>query len=101
MPDYKDKVYKIFACLKGLDGYRKNVLSNYNMKEALPEETKEDFEYSVDHVEWFDQRELGLEDPAKGKFEDTAAVKREEASLAQMLKDYKGLLDRKKDILTY
>jgi hypothetical protein len=40
--------------LKGLDGYRKNVLTNYNMKEALPEETKEEFDYKVDHVEWFD-----------------------------------------------
>jgi len=42
-----------------------------------------------------------LEDPAKGRFEDTAAIKREETSLSQILKDYKGLLDRKKDILTY
>lgn len=74
---------------------------NFNMQEALPEETKEDYQYKVGHVEWYDERELSLEDPSKGHFEDQPTVKREETALSTLLKDYKSLLDRKKDILTY
>ena len=33
---------------------------NFNMQEAIPEETKDDFEYKVDSVEWFDEKELSL-----------------------------------------
>ena len=98
---YQKKVYELFQGLKALDGYRKSVPMNYNMQEALPEETKDDFKYNVSHVEWYDQRELDKEDPGKGLFDETAATKKEEAQLAVLLKDFKSLLDRKKDILTY
>ena len=56
MPGYESKVYKIFPKLKALDGNRKNVPMNYNMREALPEE--EDIEDGLGNarheVEWFD-----------------------------------------------
>ena len=74
---------------------------NYNMIEALPEETKEDFSYKTDHIEWYNERELSKTEPGLGLFDDSGAVKKEEATLANLLKDCKALLDRKKDILTY
>lgn len=74
---------------------------NYNMQQALIEETKDEGKYNVAHIEWYDSRELDKDDPSKGLFENTAASKREEGQLESLLKDYKALLDRKKDILTY
>jgi hypothetical protein len=74
---------------------------NFNMQEALVEEVKDEGKYNVAHIEWYDRRELDKDDPSKGLFENTAASKREETQLESLLKDYKALLDRKKDILTY
>ena len=49
MPGYEGKIYKIFPKLKALDGNRKNVPMNYNMKEAVPEEEDiDDSEYNAD-----------------------------------------------------
>ena len=42
MPGYEAKIYKIFSKLKALDGNRKNVPMNYNMKEAVPNEEEID-----------------------------------------------------------
>jgi len=98
---YQKKIYETFQGLKALDGYRKSVTMNYNMQEALPEETKEDFSYNTDHKEWYDQKELNKSDPAKGLFEDSQANKREQGQLESLLKDFKSLLDKKTNILTY
>ena len=55
MPGYQDKVYKAFPKLRALDGNRKNVPMNYNMREALPEEEDtDDVTYVANTTEWYD-----------------------------------------------
>ena len=55
MTGYEAKIYKIFQKLKALDGNRKSVPMNYNMKEALPpEEEIDDDAYDAGRIEWFD-----------------------------------------------
>ena len=69
-PGYEIKVYKIFSKLKALDGNRKNVPMNYNMKEALPaEDDIDDAEYDAGQTEWFDKQELEERNPEKHRFE--------------------------------
>ena len=47
MAGYDEKIYKIFTGLLALDGYRKSVKMDCNMKEALPEEPALKFEYDT------------------------------------------------------
>ena len=93
----------MFTGLTGLDGYRKNVKMECNMKDALPEEEKVEADYDTSNIEWYDQTgtELTKVNPAAERFQDGHEVKREENTLSLLLKDYKKLLDSKKNILTY
>ena len=101
MPGYEAKVFKIFPKLRALDGNRKNVPMNYNMREAVPEEEDTDVQYNADQVEWFDQAAFEEVHPEKNRFEDSTVLKREEAQFKGMMKDIRELLDKKTNILTY
>jgi len=76
---YQTQCYKMYPKLKALDGYRKAAGELVNMKDALPMIQDDKISYSVEHAEWFDQQALSVDNPAKGKFEDNADVRREEA----------------------
>ena len=72
MPGYEAKIYKIFSKLRALDGNRKNVPMNYNMKEAVPnEEEVDDLDYDAGQTEWFDKTELEERNPEKHRFEES------------------------------
>ena len=74
-----------------------------NMRDAIPEEERVNVDYDTSHLEWFDAdcKELTKIDPTEDRFNDSAALKREESTLKNLLKDCKNLLDKKKNILTY
>ena len=93
----------MFTGLTSLDGYRKTVKMACNMRDAIPEEEKIDTDYDTSHIEWYDKNcdEFTKVDPAADRFKDSVELKREESSLASILKDCKSLLDKKKNILTY
>ena len=102
MPGYEGKVFKIFPKLRALDGNRKNVAMNYNMREAVPEEENiDDVEYNANQTEFYDAAELEEANPEKYRFEDSTVLKREETQFHGMLNDMKALLAKKTNILTY
>jgi len=81
----------MFPKLRALDGYRK-VSECINLKDALPAEASENFSYEVDNIEWFDMKAIENPNPAKGLFEDTIDVRREESQLTAILNDCKQSL---------
>ena len=102
MPGYEAKVYKIFSKLRALDGNRKNVPMNYNMKEAVPnDEEVDDGGYDAGETEWFDKAELEEHKPERHRFEESAALKREEKQFEGAINDIKALLNKKTNILQY
>ena len=52
---YTSKIYKMFPKLRALDGNRKNVEGDINLKECIPDHMQENIEYEVDHVEFHNQ----------------------------------------------
>ena len=102
MAGYEAKIYKIFQKLKALDGNRKNVPMNYNLKEALPpEEEIDDDAYDAGQTEWFDRAELEERAPEKHRFEPSQALRREEKQFEGNIADMKALLAKKTNILQY
>ena len=87
----------MYPKLRGLDGYRKAVEMT-NLKEALPAQMDEQFKYAVDHIEWFNQVEIEKENPAKGIFEDSIDVRREESALTSILNDCRQSLVKRDHI---
>jgi hypothetical protein len=85
----------MYPKLKALDGYRKAAGDLVNMKDALPLIQDEQISYNVDHMEWYDQKALEDDNPAKGKFEDSVETRKEENAMLALLNDCKGLLQRK------
>ena len=88
----------MYPKLKALDGYRKAVGDCINMKEALPQIQDDNIKYEVEQVEWYDQDALSVENPAKGRFEDTIETRKDENSLLALIGDCKTLLQRKATI---
>ena len=102
MSGYQEKVYKAFPKLRALDGNRKAVPMNYNMREAVPdEEDTDDVTYGANATEWYDQMELEEAHPELKRFEDGTVLKREETQFKGMMNDMKNLLEKKTNILTY
>ena len=101
MPAYEERVYKAFPKLKSLDGNRKAVPMNYNMRDAVPEEESVNFSYNAKEEEWFQPEEMEEIHPDTHIFEDGTVLKREEMQFKGMLNDMKALLDKKTNILTY
>lgn len=46
-------------------------------------------------MEWYDQKALEDDNPAKGKFENSVETRKEENAMQALLNDCKGLLQRK------
>ena len=82
-PNYRQKVFDIFASLLSLDGVRKAVTMSCNMIEAVPEDEEIKVDYDTGSLAWYDNTGE-IEQPNNAlavRFENTIYLRREEKEL--------------------
>mmetsp|Transcript_17219 Transcript_17219/g.23240 ORF Transcript_17219/g.23240 Transcript_17219/m.23240 type:complete len:114 (+) Transcript_17219:407-748(+) len=100
---YRDKVFRVYPNLLALDGVRKAVAMDVNMRDAIPEEEEVKADYDTSAAAWYDNTGE-IQNPNNAlavRYESSITLKREEKELQAQLNEMNDLLRKKTNILTY